>query len=102
MKLTTNQLNTATFIGIDAHPDSHTALAVNRFKEHQGHLTFANTIAGITKFQEWLNAWKAQKETIAIGIEGGSTTRNALLKSVLGGHEFLFEVNPLYTKHKRG
>jgi len=101
MNLTANQLNVATFIGIDAHPDSHTALAVNRFKEPKGHLTFANTIAGIIEFQAWLTALQAQSETIIIGVEGGSTARTALLKSILGRQNFLFEVNPLYTKHKR-
>jgi len=33
-------LNTATFIGIDAHPSTHTALANNRFEEENGHLQF--------------------------------------------------------------
>jgi transposase len=101
MRLTTDQLNVATFVGIDAHPDSHTALAVNRFKEPQGQLTFENTTAGINRFQEWLTALKAQTETVLIGVEGGTTSRTALLKGILEKHEFLFEVNPLYTKHKR-
>jgi transposase len=99
--LTVDQLNNATFIGIDAHPDSHTALAINRFKEPKGHLTFANTAEGITEFQQWIQALKVQTQTLIIGIEGGCTARNALVKSILDGYEFLFEVNPLYTKHKR-
>jgi len=43
-------LNTATFVGIDAHPDSHTAVAINRFKEMKGNVTFPNTKGGITRF----------------------------------------------------
>lgn len=101
MKLTSQQLNTATFVGIDAHPDSHTALAINRFKQLKGHLTFENTTAGINKFQDWLRMVQANKEALIIGVEGGSTSRNALLKSILTTQKFLFEVNPLYTKHKR-
>jgi hypothetical protein len=50
MTLQPELLNTATFVGIDAHPDSHTAFAVNRFKEHKGNLTFPNTKEGIIKF----------------------------------------------------
>jgi transposase len=101
MELTANQLNTATFIGIDAHPDSHTALAINRFNEPQGHLTFENTRQGITKFQQWLTELEQQKKIVIIGIEGGSTARNTLVRNVLVTHECLFEVNPLYMKHRR-
>jgi hypothetical protein len=64
-------------------------------------VTFPNTTAGIATFREWINTTKAQKDTIIIGIEGGSTARNALVKSVLEKQELVFEVNPLYIKHKR-
>lgn len=101
MKLTTDQLNTATFVGIDSHPDSHTALALNRFKEPKGHLTFPNTLAGINQFQTWLKTLDTQKERIIIGVEGGGNARNALLTAILPTYDLLFEVNPLYTKHKR-
>jgi len=101
MKLTADQLNTATFVGIDSHPDSHTALALNRFKEPKGHVTFPNTHEGISQFQTWLQTLETQKEHVVIGVEGGGNARNALLTSILPTYEFLFEVNPLYTKHKR-
>lgn len=101
MKLSTEQLNTAIFVGIDAHPDSHTALAINRFKEEQAHLTFDNTRPGITQFRNWLSELTEKSKTVIIGIEGGNTSRNALVKDILETQELLFEVNPLYTKHKR-
>ena len=31
-------LNNATYVGIDAHPTEHTAVAVNRFEEEKGML----------------------------------------------------------------
>src|SRR6266516_3848116 len=102
MTLTADQLNTATFIGIDSHPDSHTALAINRFKEPKGHLTFPNTHEGINQFQAWLQTMGIHKEQTVIGVEGGGNARNALLASILPTYELLFAVNPLYTKHKRG
>jgi transposase len=101
MTLNSQQLNTATFIGIDSHPDSHTAIAINRFKETKGHLTFPNTLTGISQFMQWLKEVERQKENAIIGIEGGSTARNALILSILSDYDLLFEVNPLYTKHKR-
>jgi transposase len=101
MIVTPQQLSTAIFIGIDAHPDSHTAIAMNRFKEVQGHLSFPNTLPGISQFMQWLKEVERQKEQTIIGIEGGSTARNALVLAILSTYDLLFEVNPLYTKHKR-
>jgi transposase len=101
MTLNPQQLNASTFIGIDSHPDSHTAIALNRFKETKGSLTFPNTLTGISKFMSWMNKVEEQKENTIIGIEGGSTARNALILAILSGYDLLFEVNPLYTKHKR-
>jgi transposase len=101
MKLTVDQLNIATFVGIDSHPDSHTALAMNRFKEPKGHVTFPNTHEGISQFQVWLQTLGAQKDNVVISVEGGGNARNALLTAILPTYELLFEVNPLYTKHKR-
>ena len=101
MIVTPQQLSTAIFIGIDAHPDSHTAIAMNRFKEVQGHVSFPNTLPGISRFMQWLKEVERQREQTIIGIEGGSTARTALVRALLATYELLFEVNPLYTKHKR-
>jgi len=94
-------LHIATFVGIDAHPDSHTAVAINRFKEMKGNLTFPNTKEGITKFHSWLEKVEQEKEKTILGIEGGSDARTALTVSILSEYDLLYEVNPLYTKHKR-
>ena len=101
MLLSTQQLTTATYIGIDAHPDSHTAVAINRFKEVKGHLLFSNTLIGISQFTKWLGKFE-QEEDVIIGIEGGGNARNALVIAILATHTNVFEVSLLYTKHKRG
>jgi Transposase and inactivated derivatives len=101
MRFQAQQLNTATFVGIDAHPDSHTALAINRFQEPKGHVTFPNSKEGIKTFTSWLRKLETDTSRVIIGVEGGGNARNALLSTILLTHRMLFEVNPLYTKHKR-
>ena len=68
MTLQPQLLNTATFVGIDAHPDSHTAVAINRFKEMKGNLTFPNTKEGIVKFHSWLEKIEQQKDKTTYNI----------------------------------
>ena len=94
-------LNTATFIGIDAHPSEHTALAINRFEEEKGKLRFENTPVGIRTFLSWLPTITGQKDTVIVGIEGGSSTRHRLLAEILETYQHVYEVNPLYTKQRR-
>jgi transposase len=101
VKFQAQNLNTATFVGIDAHPDSHTAIAINRFQEPKGHITFPNSKEGIHGFTTWLKNLEANYDNVIIGVEGGGTARNGLLSAILQSHDLLFEVNPLYTKHRR-
>lgn len=101
MKFQPQQLNSATFVGIDAHPDSHTAMAINRFQEPKGHLTFPNSKEGVKLFKTWLGGLEPNNTQVIIGVEGGGNARNALLSATLKTHQLLFEVNPLYTKHRR-
>lgn len=97
----TTFLNTATFIGIDAHPTQHTAIAINRFEDEKGLLTFENSTAGITNFLTWLNTVEIDTQKLIIGVEGGGNSRHALLANILQKHQNVYEVNPLYTKQRR-
>jgi transposase len=94
-------LNEALFIGIDAHPTTHTALAMNRFEEQKGLLTFDNTREGINQFLYWLPTIEKQSEHVFVGIEGGGNSRHALVALLLKTYQNIYEVNPLYTKHRR-
>lgn len=96
-----NHLNSATFVGIDAHRQEHTALAINRFEEEKGRLTFENTPQGIDQFISWLVKIEPEKDNLVIGLEGGSSTKRALVLSLLEQCPYLYEVNPLYTKQRR-
>ena len=94
-------LNTATYIGIDAHPTEHTALAMSRFEDVKGELRFDNTIAGIKQFLTWIPFMDKDPENAIVGIEGGSSTRHSLLAHVLENYHNVYEVNPLHTKQRR-
>jgi transposase len=94
-------VNTATYVGIDAHPTEHTAIAINRFEEEKGKLRFSNTLPGITKFLSWLLTVEKQPENTVIGIEGRGTSGNAIVSRLLESYQHVYEVNPLYTKQRR-
>jgi hypothetical protein len=78
MQNQTIHLNTATYVGIDAHPTEHTALAINRFEEKKGQLRFPNTLDGISQFLSWLKTIEKQPAQTIIGIEGRGTSGNAM------------------------
>lgn len=94
-------LNKITFVGIDAHPTTHTALAINRFEEEKGALTFDNTKAGIEEFLLWLKSTDSCFENVIVGIEGGGNSRHALVGRLLNNCVRVYEINPLYTKQRR-
>ena len=97
----TSNINTATFLGIDAHPTTHTALAINRFEEEKGMLTFDNTKDGIATFLSWLPTIEKDMGSVIIGLEGGGNSRHALVANLLKKYQNIYEVNPLYTKQRR-
>src|SRR4051812_34939619 len=101
MKQQNLNVRDTTYIGIDAHPTEHTALAIDRFEDEKGQLRFANTKAGINACLTWIKTITPVPETIIVGIEGGSTARHALVASLLGTYDQVYEVNPLYTKQRR-
>ncbi len=94
-------LNNATYVGIDSHPTTHTALAINRFEDEKGHITFDNSMDGINGFLSWLPTIDQQIGNVILGIEGGDGTRHILLSSLLEKDYAVYEVNPLYTKQRR-
>jgi hypothetical protein len=70
MNNTSININTATYVGIDAHPTEHTAVAMNRFEDNKGKLRFPNTLPGIQEFLSWLPTIEKHPENTVIGIEG--------------------------------
>jgi transposase len=99
----TNSLNlsSATYIGIDAHTEEHTAVAVNRFEEQKGLLRFDNSRVGINKFTSWLRSITSHTGDTIVGIEGAGNGGQLLISTLLATNDNVYEVNPLYTKQRR-
>ena len=97
----TLNLNSTTYIGIDAHTEEHTAVAVNRFEEQKGHLQFENSKTGILKFTNWLGNLSPNSSQTIIGLEGSGNGGQLLVSTLLATHKNVYEVNPLYTKQRR-
>lgn len=94
-------LNTATYIGIDAHTTEHTAVAVNRFEEQKGLLRFDNSRVGIIKFTSWLRKITPLIKQTVVGLEGSGNGGQLLISTLLKTYGHVYEVNPLYTKQRR-
>jgi transposase len=94
-------LNTATFVGIDAHPGSHTSCAINRFGDEKGSITVANSKHGMQELLAWLATIDPDANKVLIGVEGGGTSRTALFLCLLKDYPSVYEVNPLWTKQRR-
>lgn len=93
-------LDSATFVGIDAHTTEHTALAITRFEKEKGVFSFSNSETGIANFLCWLKKVDSTGN-IAIGVEGGGWERITLLRHLISNHNQVFDVNPLFTKQRR-
>lgn len=94
-------LNSITFVGIDAHPSEHTALAINRFEDEKGSLRFENTREGINQFLSWLPTIDTKSDNVVVGIEGGAGMQYELLRQLLSNYSNVYEINPVYTKQRR-
>lgn len=94
-------LNSATYIGIDAHTEEHTAVAVNRFEEQKGLLRFDNSRVGINKFTGWLRSISPHRGNTIVGVEGAGNGGQLLVSTLLTTNDNVYEVNPLYTKQRR-
>jgi transposase len=94
-------LNNATYVGIDCHPTEHTAVAVNRFEEEKGTLTFESSWDGMQQFLSWLQTIEQVTKKVIIGIEGRGGKGSGFIASMLATYEHVYEVNPQYTKQRR-
>jgi transposase len=94
-------LNSATYVGIDCHPTEHTAIAVNRFEEEKGRLTFDNSWNGIQQFLSWLHTIDPVSKNVLIGLEGRGGKGSGFIASILAEYEYVYEVNPQYTRQRR-
>jgi transposase len=50
-----------TIIGIDPHPSSHTAVALNEHGKRLAMLTFNNDESGLVQFKTWLSSFEIER-----------------------------------------
>jgi transposase len=87
-----------TIIGVDPHPGSHTAVALNDQGKRLGTLTFENTAGGLVQFQGWLSAYEIER----CAIEGANNPfARSLSQYVLKAGHKLVDVSPSLTSQYR-
>jgi len=91
----------ATYVGIDVHPGTHTAYAMSRFEDEKGTIRFPNTHNGIQQFLTWLTSLEPDAHRLIIGVEGRGGNGYGLVGRLLAKHTNIYEVNALFTKHRR-
>jgi transposase len=85
-------------IGVDPHPNSHTAVALNAQGKRLGALTFQNTESGLAQFQGWLSGYEIER----CAIEGANNPfARSLSKFVLKAGHKLVDVSPSLTSQYR-
>ncbi len=85
-------------IGVDPHPGSHTAVALNEQGKRLGSLTFENTEGGLVQFQSWLSAYEIER----CAIEGANNPfARSLSQLVLKTGHRLVDISPSLTSQYR-
>jgi transposase len=85
-------------IGVDPHPGSHTAVALDKQGKRLGALTVENSEAGISQFQTWLSGYEVER----CAIEGANNPfARSLSQFVLKAGHNLVDVSPSLTSQYR-
>jgi len=89
---------TMTIIGIDPHPGSHTAAALDKNGKILGHKTVNNDFEGLTSLLKWLKEFKVEQ----CGIEGANNPFSRDLSSrLLNEGYYIVNVHPSLTSQYR-
>lgn len=85
-------------IGIDPHPSSHTAVALNEQGKRLAALTFNNDASGLRDFKNWLNSYEVE----GCAIEGANNPfAKTLSKTVLEAGHKVVDIPPSMTSQYR-
>lgn len=84
-------------IGVDPHPDSHTAAALDENGKVLGTLTVRNTAAGLTELQQWAETFSPHRWA----IEGANNSFITTLSHPLAKHEMVIDISPGLTSQYR-
>jgi transposase len=85
-------------IGVDAHPGSHTAAALDETGKVLEHITLTNSDTGLVEFAQWLQGYSIKQ----IAIEGANNPfARSLSESLLKAGHALVNVSPSLTSQYR-
>jgi transposase len=85
-------------IGVDPHPGSHTAAALEETGKVLGHLTVMNSEAGFSEFEQWLKGYAIKQ----VAVEGANHPfARRLSERLLKGGYPLVNVSPSLTSQYR-
>lgn len=95
--------NQCLYIGIDAHKESHLALACNRFEERLALWQVTNNPKGIKEFIKEVEILAHQKKSLTtiFGIENSRGNGELLTQYLLNQNNIVYEVNPVRTHQNR-
>jgi transposase len=87
-----------TIIGIDPHPGSHTAVALNQEGKHLAHLTFNNDETGLAMFKDWVKGYEVER----CAVEGANNvfSRKLSQQLLVSGYQVV-DVSPSLTSQYR-
>lgn len=85
-------------IGVDPHPGSHTAAALEATGKVLGHITVTNSEAGLVEFEQWLKGYDVKQ----VAVEGANNpfARHLSERLLKSGHP-LVNVSPSLTSQYR-
>ena len=85
-------------IGIDPHPDSHTAVALDRTGRHLSHVTVVNRPEGLAVLEAWLKAYSVE----VCAVEGANNPfARALSQRLLEQGYHVVDISPSLTSQYR-
>lgn len=85
-------------IGVDPHPGSHTAAALEETGKILGHITITNHEAGLAELEQWLKNYAIKQ----VAVEGANNPfARSLSERVLKGRYSLVNVSPSLTSQYR-
>lgn len=85
-------------IGVDPHPDSHTAAALDENGKVLGTLTVENNAAGLDEVQQWAKEFPGRRWA----IEGANNPFATALSHPLAEREAVVDISPSLTSQYRG
>ena len=90
-----------TYVGVDSHKETHTAVFLDCFFEKLGHITFGNLPADFAAFLIQAQTFKQAGTTFMFGLEDVSAYGSALARFLRAGNQPVKHVNAYLVARER-